>query len=460
MRAIEPGDDAHILDVCPELWPRVLEWLDEAAASPETVLDGSHCLRTRLQAGGLRVTPREPPTPKARSRRDRGAIDLERIRAALAADSEVRALVLEMLTAACTAMAAGVRNHAAEFVGDGRFTKDNIPPQLRADMAGTPITSVMAETMFARVKRRADRGGVSRHDTRMGAVLCERDGTVAWLRNQKEGERLWRLARRRWRKGSGAHTMQQERECKGEAKALEREAKLEKVRCGRAKKAAEAERVKGVQVLDKYSALKGLHNDELSDQLKYYKIVEGKKGFRTTGSRAEMVATLQLFIFEKFGASANDLADGDSGVDKESDGRRRRRKINDGTSKSKGKKKKKNVVSLHGWEWDSTEEFIIERCAACPSSDRAPFLSPALFARRLIGKMVADGSVVPGHEGQEVHEAGTVLYKVLWQGFPPEVATWEEEDDIPCGEVDYVGEYEAALAAEDAEDEDQQQSSA
>ena len=143
------------------------------------------------------MTPREPPTPKARSRLDRGAIDLERIRAALAADSEVRALVLEMLIAACTAMAAGVRNHAAEFVGDGRFTKDNITPQLRADMAGTPITSVMAETMFARVKRRADRGGVSRHDTRMGAVLCERDGTVAWLRNQKEGERLWRLARRR-----------------------------------------------------------------------------------------------------------------------------------------------------------------------------------------------------------------------------------------------------------------------
>ena len=62
---------------------------------------------------------------------------------------------------------------------------------------------------------------------------------------------------------------------------------------------------------------------------------------------------------------------------------------------------------------------------------------------------------VPAAQG-----AGTVLYKVLWQGFPPEVATWEEEDDIPCGEVDYVGDYEAALVAEDAEDEDQQQSSA
>ena len=57
-------------------------------------------------------------------------------------------------------------------------------------------------------------------------------------------------------------------------------------------------------------------------------------------------------------------------------------------------------------------------------------------------------------------QGGHVLYKVLWQGFPPEVATWEEEDDIPCGEVDYVGDYEAALAAEDTEDEDQQQSSA
>ena len=32
---------------------------------------------------------------------------------------------------------------------------------------------------------------------------------------------------------------------------------------------------------------------------------------------------------------------------------------------------------------------------------------------------------------------------------PPEIATWEEEDDIPCGEEDFVASYEAALAAED-----------
>ena len=62
-------------------------------------------------------------------------------------------------------------------------------------------------------------------------------------------------------------------------------------------------------------------------------------------------------------------------------------------------------------------------------------------------------------------KAGTVLYKVLWDGFPPEIATWEEEEDIPCGEVDFVAQYEGAQeaaagagvveAASDAESEDE-----
>jgi hypothetical protein len=55
----------------------------------------------------------------------------------------------------------------------------NLTAELRERLNGMPLTSVGAETMFARVKRRADRGGVSRHDTRMGAVLCDRDKTVA-----------------------------------------------------------------------------------------------------------------------------------------------------------------------------------------------------------------------------------------------------------------------------------------
>ena len=48
---------------------------------------------------------------------------------------------------------------------------------------------------------------------------------------------------------------------------------------------------------------------------------------------------------------------------------------------------------------------------------------------RLIGKLVADGGEVPGRTGIPV---GTVLYKVRWEDFSPETATWQTEDDIPC----------------------------
>ena len=62
--------------------------------------------------------------------------------------------------------------------------------------------------------------------------------------------------------------------------------------------------------------------------------------------------------------------------------------------------------------------------------------------------MVADGTtVVPGRAGIK---AGTVLYKVLWEGWPEELATWEEEDDIPCGEVDFVAQHDAAQEAAEA----------
>ena len=63
-----------------------------------------------------------------------------------------------------------------------------------------PLTSVGAETMFARVKRRADRGGVARHDTRMGAVLCDRDRTVSWARAKANSGGLLSQARKRWRR--------------------------------------------------------------------------------------------------------------------------------------------------------------------------------------------------------------------------------------------------------------------
>jgi len=437
LRAIEPGDDVHILDVCPVLWPRVVAWLEEAAANPQSAIDDSLSLRASLEAAGLRTTPRREPSAAQRRRAVRAQADMQRIRAAIGADAELKALVHQMLTAAFTAMAAGVRNHASEFMPGGCCCSANVTPALRARLDGMPLTSVAAEAMFARVKRRAERGGIARHDTRMGGVLCERDGTVEWARQQKDADGLLRLAAKRWRSGSGKHTMEAERRLKGEEKAPEREAKLQKKRAGRVEKAAALERLKAVELVTKYSALTTMGNEQLSEQLKVYKKLEKKTGFKTTGSGREMRLLLQSLLCEKFGAAANDLADGDSGVE----GRGvRRRKVEGGgkgggkgKGKGKGSKRKKaNVVSLHGWEWDADEEFDIDS---------------------LIGKMVADGTDVPGREGEAI-EAGTVLYKVLWEGFPPECATWEMEDDIPCGEVDFVEQYEAALAQEEEDDGD------
>ena len=310
----------------------------------------------------------------------------------------------------------------------------NITPALRERLSGVPLTSVSAETMFARVKRRADRGGVARHDTRMGAVLCERDGTVAWARAAAHTQGLWDLSRRRWRAGSGKRKMRDELFLKGEAKAPERAAKLAKKRKGRSAKAAQLERFKTLALVEMYKALKSMGNDALSDQLKVYKLIEKKTGFKTTGTGPEMRRLLQSLIFEKFGAAANDLDDGDSGLDGRAvnDGQRRQRKV-EGSGGKGGRKggkggREKKVVELHGWEWEETEEFEIEA---------------------LIGKMVAeDGVEVPGRRNVK---AGTLLYKVLWKGFPPDIATWEEEDQIPCGEQDFVAEYEAGLDEEEAQ---------
>ena len=91
----------------------------------------------------------------------------------------------------------------------------------------------------------------------------------------------------------------------------------------------------------------------------------------------------------------------------------------------KGKKRgrKKRMVSWGEWEWEEDAEFIIEK---------------------LIGRMVADGGPVPGRSNVP---AGTVLYKCLWDGWPEEIATWEDEDDIPLGEFDFIADYEARMAA-------------
>ena len=214
-----------------------------------------------------------------------------------------------------------------------------------------------------------------------------------------------------------------ERALKGEAKAPEREAKLAKKRKGKAARAVELERLKGVALVSTFSGLKKLRNDGLSDQLKVWKKMEKKDGAKkTTGTRTELVRALQPLILEKFGEKANDLETGDEGLYCEA----LKRKKAEPAAGSK-RKRKKHMVSWGEWEWDPKAEFVIER---------------------LIGRMVADGSEVPGRSNIA---AGTVLYKVLWDGWPEEIATWEEEDQIPCGEFDFVAQYDALVAGADAD---------
>ena len=55
-----------------------------------------------------------------------------------------------------------------------------------------------------------------------------------------------------------------------------------------AKKAAELERLQSVELVSSYSALKGLLNNELSEQLKVWKLVEKKSGFTVNGPRADL----------------------------------------------------------------------------------------------------------------------------------------------------------------------------
>ena len=182
--------------------------------------------------------------------------------------------------------------------------------------------------------------------------------------------------------------MAEEDAIKGEAKQPDRDVKLAKKRKSRAAKATELERVKGIALVETFSALKTLRNDQLSDQLKIWKLVEKNAAAnKTTGTRTELVLALQPLMLGKFGDEANDLEAGDDGL--WGQGLRRRRAA--GQGEGKRQKKSKRWVVQGEWEWDFEADFIIER---------------------LIDRLVADGTtVVPGREGIK---AGTVLYKVLW----------------------------------------------
>lgn len=63
--AAVPGDEFHILDVLPVVWPRRLAWLEEAAKDPQTVIDGTLSVRAIASRRATSASPlsRTRPTP-------------------------------------------------------------------------------------------------------------------------------------------------------------------------------------------------------------------------------------------------------------------------------------------------------------------------------------------------------------------------------------------------------------
>ena len=64
-------------------------------------------------------------------------------------------------------------------------------------------------------------------------------------------------------------------------------------------------------------------------------------------------------------------------------------------------------------------------------------------------QVVADGKATYANQGKA--KVGTVLYRVVWKDFPPDLVWYEPEDNLGEG---YLEEYEARVAAEAAADEE------
>ena len=91
----------------------------------------------------------------------------------------------------------------------------------------------------------------------------------------------------------------------------------------------------------------------------------------------------------------------------------------------------RKLTALPARASDSSTRVLKRACSGSPDWWAADTLSPsgactcaALHAARLRGDApsVRHAGEVPGRANVK---AGTVLYKVLWKDFPPEIATWE-----------------------------------
>ena len=248
---------------------------------------------------------------------------------------------------------------------------------------------------------------------------------------------MWASSRKRMRGGLKV-TKEEQRAQKFALKAPVRAALLAKKRSGRVKRAAEKVRLEALPLATNYSELINMGNDALADQLKKHKLL-GATGFAVTQSnRIAYVLQLQTLLLVA-DAGANDLLEGDSGII----GRniKRKARVAGGTS-SKGmcgkRKRRTGVTEYMDYEWTEEEEDGFE-------------------VEALVGRAVVDNATEYANQGK-VGKVGTVLYRVVWKDYPPDMIWYEPACNLGSGlvaefeaRVEAEAEAEAAEACEDAE---------
>jgi hypothetical protein len=65
-----------------------------------------------------------------------------------------------------------------------------------------------------------------------------------------------------------------------------------------------------------------------------------------------------------------------------------------------------------------------------------------------VGKVIADGTTTYANQGKA--KKGSILYRVVWKTYPPDMVWYEPASNLGAG---WVAEYEAGVAVEAAEDE-------
>ena len=420
LKALKPGDDQHVLNVLPDVWPKIHSYFGDAASDPASVVEGSLQLSARLG----QPSPTEAPTTATRGGRAR--LDMLRIRAAATGDP----LVEEMLAAAFKAMVPATENHASEWLPGGKLCTARLTPALFKRYDALVSTSTAVERIHAIGKSNDERAGSQREDTRAGTTLAKNNNQSGYLQSKSNAQlvAIMDTARPEARAGWKV-TEKRKRLEEGMAKREGREARLKEKRAKREAKAAEERRIAALTVCTKYSELCSLDNTALADQLKHHKQTRKLAGLpvaftATQKNRTNYVLQLQSLLTEEHGAAANDLDQGDDGTAPVGVVRQKKRAAGEQGGGGRARKQKTSKLTNDcGDEWEEDDEFQVE----------------AILGTRISA----------GVRAGDTERKGTVLYHIAWKGYSAAASTWEPAANIHPA---IISEYEESLRSEAAAD--------